>query len=302
MDEFLEFHPQVLEALREPVEHGRIELARVGQRQRFPARFQLVGTTNLCICGKLNPLGNRKCGYSLARCRSTLGRLSGPVLDRFDMMCLSHEWSGKGERWEFERMLTEVQALSDFASGRGAGAETAEDVMSEIPEWVKELPLGYRRWRSLRRRYGKMWNVGKPAFLTGVRAGRHAHAEVARGLRLELPRENRDGEVPAFLRLFAFEFLGELFLALELKLKQVAAHFGGAVQLQRAFRKNAGDLLFFIGQRRERAAAKRVGIQIHASAFAAGSLGSPVVTIYGHVSHFLECAGLDGDELIGCGQ
>jgi magnesium chelatase family protein len=151
MDEFLEFHPQVLEALREPVEHGRIELARVGQRQRFPARFQLVGTTNLCICGKLNPLGNRKCGYSLARCRSTLGRLSGPVLDRFDMMCLSHEWSGKGERWEFERMLTEVQALSDFASGRGAGAETAEDVMSEIPEWVKELPLGYRRWRSLRR-------------------------------------------------------------------------------------------------------------------------------------------------------
>lgn len=147
MDEFLEFHPQVLEALREPIEHGRIELARVGARQRYPARFQLVATTNLCICGKLNPLGNRNCGYALARCRSTLGRLSGPILDRFDILCLSHEWTGKGEKLSVEWMREKLEQLSTFKASRAGRPEE----LDEIPAWLKELPLGYRRWHSLRR-------------------------------------------------------------------------------------------------------------------------------------------------------
>ncbi len=147
MDEFLEFHPQVLEALREPIEHGRIELARVGARMRFPARFQLIATTNLCICGKLNPLGNRNCGYNLARCRSVLGRMSGPILDRFDLMSLSHEWVGKGSKWSVEDMRAKLDRMAEFRASRSGVPEDADD----IPSWLKELPLGYRRWRSLRR-------------------------------------------------------------------------------------------------------------------------------------------------------
>jgi len=50
----------------------------------FPADFQLIATTNLCPCGKLNPEKKMDARWSLTRCRSTSERLSGPVMDRFD--------------------------------------------------------------------------------------------------------------------------------------------------------------------------------------------------------------------------
>lgn len=147
MDEFLEFHPQVLEALREPIERGRIELARVGLRQTFPARFHLVATTNLCVCGKLNPMGFRNCSFTLSRCRSTLARLSGPMLDRFDLMSLSHQWTGKGGKVSMEWLHKKLRDMDEFRKSRAGFADDPED----IPGWLRELPLGYRRWKSVQR-------------------------------------------------------------------------------------------------------------------------------------------------------
>lgn len=143
MDEFLQYHAEVLESLREPVESGQVEIARRGSRETFPARFQLIGTTNLCPCGKLNPMGlGRSCSYSLIRCRSTLGRLSGPLLDRFDFLSLSHEWTGKGPRIHVNEIFKRVERARAFAAECG-------DREYPGPGWMKDLEMNHRRRRSM---------------------------------------------------------------------------------------------------------------------------------------------------------
>jgi magnesium chelatase family protein len=82
MDEFGEFAPTVLDALREPLEEGVIRVSRAACHAVLPARFQLVAATNPCPCGG-GPPGSCECD-EIARLRYTR-RLSGPLLDRFDL-------------------------------------------------------------------------------------------------------------------------------------------------------------------------------------------------------------------------
>jgi magnesium chelatase family protein len=84
LDELPEFQRGVLDALREPLETGRIQIARASRQVQYPARFQLVAAMNPCPCGHL--------GSALRACRCTpdavaryQGRLSGPLLDRIDL-------------------------------------------------------------------------------------------------------------------------------------------------------------------------------------------------------------------------
>jgi magnesium chelatase family protein len=138
MDEFLEFHPAVLEALREPLQNGYIELARRGERQRFPARFQLVGTTNLCPCGQFRPGKSVSCGRSLRHCQSVVTRLSGPVLDRFDLFLFSHKWLRNEPLRSWSEAQGEVQRLRQFARKHPAEVPL-------LPEWIQQLELSHRR-------------------------------------------------------------------------------------------------------------------------------------------------------------
>lgn len=94
LDEYLEFHPKVQEALREPVEKGEIRIVRKGRSAVFPAQFLLVATSNLCPCGDYEPNRPVRCAYSLRRCQSYLDRLSGPMMDRFDLLVFSRDWEG----------------------------------------------------------------------------------------------------------------------------------------------------------------------------------------------------------------
>ena len=84
LDELPEFDRDVLEALREPLESGRVSIARAARQTQFPARFQLVAAMNPCPCGH--------CGDRTGRCRCTperiaryRGRISGPLADRIDL-------------------------------------------------------------------------------------------------------------------------------------------------------------------------------------------------------------------------
>ncbi|PKO84476.1 MAG: ATP-dependent protease [Betaproteobacteria bacterium HGW-Betaproteobacteria-11] len=85
LDELPEFQRGVLEALREPLESGQIHISRAARRAEFPARFQLVAAMNPCPCGWLgHPAGKCRCTPDqIARYR---GKLSGPLLDRLDLM------------------------------------------------------------------------------------------------------------------------------------------------------------------------------------------------------------------------
>lgn len=80
-DELGEFAPTVLDALRQPLEEGTIRVSRARGTVRYPASFQLVAATNPCPCGP--PAGGCRCSEA-SRARY-LRRLSGPLLDRFDL-------------------------------------------------------------------------------------------------------------------------------------------------------------------------------------------------------------------------
>ncbi|KTD13314.1 YifB family Mg chelatase-like AAA ATPase [Legionella jamestowniensis] len=84
LDELPEFHKQVLETLREPLESGNIWISRAASQIEFPAQFQLVAAMNPCPCGQWgNPQANCLC--SPDRITRYLGKLSAPLLDRIDM-------------------------------------------------------------------------------------------------------------------------------------------------------------------------------------------------------------------------
>jgi len=85
LDELAEFQRPALEALRQPLEDGEILVARAAGTARFPARFQLVGTMNLCPCGARGDPG-AQCSCSSQRIARYRDRLSRALLDRFDIV------------------------------------------------------------------------------------------------------------------------------------------------------------------------------------------------------------------------
>lgn len=85
LDELPEFDRKVLETLREPLESGRIHIARAARHAEFPAEFQLVAAMNPCPCG-FHGHGNGKCRCTPDQVARYRGRLSGPFLDRIDLL------------------------------------------------------------------------------------------------------------------------------------------------------------------------------------------------------------------------
>jgi len=84
LDELPEFGRDVLDALREPLEEGRVAIARVGRATTFPARFQLVAAMNPCPCGLAgSEPGQCRCADRVPE-RYT-ARISGPLRDRIDL-------------------------------------------------------------------------------------------------------------------------------------------------------------------------------------------------------------------------
>ncbi|KTC99003.1 competence related protein ComM [Legionella geestiana] len=84
LDELPEFHKQVLETLREPLESGTVHISRAAATAEFPARFQLVAAMNPCPCGQWgNP--NATCVCPPDKITRYFSRLSAPLMDRIDM-------------------------------------------------------------------------------------------------------------------------------------------------------------------------------------------------------------------------
>ena len=84
MDEFPEFPRMVLETLRQPIETGEIMVARANAHIRYPCRFLLIAAANPCKCGYL-PDPARACAKVPQCGEDYLGRISGPLMDRFDL-------------------------------------------------------------------------------------------------------------------------------------------------------------------------------------------------------------------------
>ncbi len=84
MDEFPEFSRAVLETLRQPIETGEVMVARANAHVKYPCRFMLVAAANPCRCGYLSDPA-RACARVPTCGEDYLGRISGPLMDRFDL-------------------------------------------------------------------------------------------------------------------------------------------------------------------------------------------------------------------------
>ena len=85
LDELPEFARPALEALRQPLEDGVISVARAERTVLYPARFQIVGTMNLCPCGARGDAA-LTCSCSAQRLSAYAAKLSRALLDRFDVV------------------------------------------------------------------------------------------------------------------------------------------------------------------------------------------------------------------------
>ena len=84
LDEFPEFPRMVLDTLRQPIETGSVMVARANAHIRYPCRFLLIAAANPCKCGYLTDPA-RACGRAPICGEDYLGRISGPLMDRFDL-------------------------------------------------------------------------------------------------------------------------------------------------------------------------------------------------------------------------
>ncbi|MHC4822253.1 MAG: YifB family Mg chelatase-like AAA ATPase [Planctomycetota bacterium] len=124
LDEFPEFDRRALEGLREPLERGRVSVVRAGYRVVYPSRFLLVGAMNPCPCGRHGVKG-RSCDCTPGQVARYAGRISGPLLDRFDLRVQvptvrPTDLDGAGEPTECSAALREtVFKARHFQSMRG---------------------------------------------------------------------------------------------------------------------------------------------------------------------------------------
>ncbi|MGC6454183.1 MAG: YifB family Mg chelatase-like AAA ATPase [Candidatus Puniceispirillaceae bacterium] len=120
LDELAEFSKPALDALRQPLETGQVVVARANHHVTYPARFQLVAAMNPCRCGYLGDPA-RACARAPECGRAYCARVSGPMLDRFDMIIEVPEVSGQLllDRCQAEPSVAvarRVAAARDFAA------------------------------------------------------------------------------------------------------------------------------------------------------------------------------------------
>jgi magnesium chelatase family protein len=145
LDELPEFSRSVLESLRQPIEDGVVSVARVGGHVAFPARFQLVGTMNMCPCGGRGDPAV-ECGCTAQRLAAYREKLSRALLDRFDLAVAmprpraAELAAPPGERSELVRARV-VAARGRLAAALPRRTEAASDLLSSA---VDRLPLSGR--------------------------------------------------------------------------------------------------------------------------------------------------------------
>jgi magnesium chelatase family protein len=137
LDEFPEFRKEAMEGLREPLQNGKIHLHRIGHAVTLPARFTLIAAMNPCPCG--HSLGSKgRCRCSTERLNAYRRRLSGPILDRFDLCVVV----GAGEMVKTVEGLSKSEVVESVRqAGRAQAARYSSPGMKN-GEAVQDLEAG----------------------------------------------------------------------------------------------------------------------------------------------------------------
>ncbi len=205
MDEFPEFPKAVLETLRQPVETGEVVVARANAHVRYPCRFMLVAAANPCRCGHMADAA-RACARAPACGEDYLGRISGPLMDRFDLRVevppvrfQDLDLPASGETSEaVGARVAQARALQERRYARHQGVRLNADIEGRVLEEVAEpcaegkalLSRVAERIGLSARGYHRVLRVARTvADLDGAERVRRPHVAEAVSYRLALSKE-----------------------------------------------------------------------------------------------------------------
>lgn len=177
LDELPEFPRGVLESLRQPLETGRITVARANSHVTYPANVQLIAAMNPCRCGYLDDAG-RACGKAPRCAVDYQSRISGPLLDRIDMtlevpaletLDMLGRSAGEpsaaiAERVAAARTLQKERFASlntPFRTNADATGETLQHFVPQRDEAKKMLEQATERFRLSMRGYTRVLRVAR---------------------------------------------------------------------------------------------------------------------------------------------
>ncbi len=203
MDEFPEFPRNVLETLRQPIETGEVMIARANAHVKYPCKFMLVAAANPCKCGYL-PDPERACSKAPHCGEDYMGRISGPLLDRFDLRVdvppvafTDLDLPGTGERSAtVAARIATARAVQQARYGEGGpialNADAAGEVLDEcaMPDAEGRALLNKvaDRFRLSARGYHRVLRVARTiADLDGAASVRRPHIAEAVSFRLPSP-------------------------------------------------------------------------------------------------------------------
>ncbi len=176
MDEFPEYPRAVLETLRQPIETGDVVVARANAHVKYPCKFMLIAAANPCRCGYLSD-PERACARVPACGEEYMGRISGPLMDRFDLRLdvppvafsdLDLPASGDTSRQIAARVAGARQIQRDrFADHTGVRANAdiegalLKEVATPVPEGAALLSKAAAHFRLSARSYHRILRVSR---------------------------------------------------------------------------------------------------------------------------------------------
>lgn len=197
LDEFPEFSRDALEALRQPLEDGVVTVSRARASLTFPARFLLVAAMNPCPCGWYGD-PERACTCTPASRQRYVGKISGPLLDRFDLVVevprltpaeLARAPEGEGTEAVRERVLRareRMLARQGRPNGELAGKALREHVHL-TPGAENLLQMAAKRMLLSARSYDRLLRVARTiADLEGAESVEENHVAEALAYRKTL--------------------------------------------------------------------------------------------------------------------
>jgi magnesium chelatase family protein len=196
LDEMAEFQSPALQALRQPLENGRVTITRSGGSVVYPARFTLVAATNPCPCGWAGDVV-RSCRCSPTAIDSYQRKLSGPLLDRIDLKVgvrrvkletLASEPTGEGSGTVRERVVAARRRQLDRQGCLNALLKPAR--LRQLAGLAPASRRTLERWADQRglsaRGFHRAWRVARTsADLDGAEDIGERHILEALGYRLQ---------------------------------------------------------------------------------------------------------------------
>lgn len=155
LDEFPEFHRDVLESLRQPLEEEKITILRARHRSTFPTQFTLICAANPCPCGYYKS-SERRCTCTTSQIQSYRRKLRGPLIDRIDLFIevpavKSQELTKKGGAPQSKKIRKKVKKARKIQKKRFKGSPTLTNSQMSLPQIEKHCPVPQKSEHLLRR-------------------------------------------------------------------------------------------------------------------------------------------------------